>query len=84
VYECHSADSEEVGGKWLLGTRDGVISGSESGPAVVARKPKVSRIIQALRYDGIESPPEQPLPESVISDFVKWVQRGAADLRNPS
>ena len=80
-YECHSADSEEVGGKLLLDTRDGVISGGESGPAIVAGKPDSSPIIQALRYAGIEMPPEQPLPETVINDFVKWVKLGAPDPR---
>jgi hypothetical protein len=80
-YECHSADSEEVGGKLLLDTRDGIRTGGESGPAVVAGKPDASRIIQALRYDGIEMPPEQPLPEAVINDFVKWVKLGAPDPR---
>jgi hypothetical protein len=82
-YECHSADSDEVGGKLLLDTRDGLRTGGESGPAVVAGKPDESRIIQALRYDGIEMPPEQPLPEAVINDFVKWVQRGSPDPRSP-
>ncbi|MGZ0167425.1 MAG: PSD1 and planctomycete cytochrome C domain-containing protein [Planctomycetales bacterium] len=82
-YECHSADSEEVGGKLLLDTREGLRTGGESGPAVVAGKPDESRIIQALRYDGIEMPPEQPLPEAVINDFVKWVKRGAPDPRSP-
>jgi hypothetical protein len=82
-YECHSADSEEVGGKLLLDTRDGLRNGGESGPAVVAGKPNESRIIQALRYDGIEMPPEQLLPEAVINDFVKWVQRGSPDPRSP-
>ncbi len=80
-YECHSADSEEVGGKLLLDTRDGIRTGGESGPAVVAGKPDASRIIQALRYDGIEMPPEQPLPEAVINDFLKWVKLGAPDPR---
>ena len=80
-YECHSADSEEVGGKLLLDTSDGIRTGGESGPAVVAGKPDASRIIQALRYDGIEMPPEQPLPEAVINDFLKWVKLGAPDPR---
>lgn len=82
-YKCHSADSEEVGGKLLLDTRDGIRTGGESGPAVTAGKPDESRIIQALRYDGIEMPPEQPLPEAVINDFVQWVKRGAPDPRTP-
>ena len=71
-YECHSADSEGVGGKLLLDTRDGVRTGGESGPSVVPGKPDESRIIQALRYDGIEMPPEQPLPETVINNFYQF------------
>jgi len=80
-YECHSADSEEVGGKLLLDTREGVLDGGESGAAIVAGKPDESRIIQALRYDGIEMPPGEPLPETVVNDFVKWVRLGAPDPR---
>ncbi len=80
-YECHSADSEEVGGKLLLDTREGVLAGGESGSAIAAGKPEESRIIQALRYDGIEMPPEEPLPETIINDFVKWVKLGAPDPR---
>ena len=82
-YECHAVDSKEIGGKLLLDNRNGVLRGGESGPALIAGKPEKSLIVQALRYDGIEMPPEQPLPESVINDFVKWVQRGAADPRLP-
>ena len=83
-YECHAADSKELGGKLLLDSRDGVRKGGESGPAVIAGKPNESRIIQSLRYDGIEMPPDQPLPETVVNDFVKWVERGAPDPRSPA
>ncbi len=81
-YECHSAESNEVGGKLLVDRRQGMLEGGESGPAVVAGRPNESLIIQALRYqDDLQMPPEDPLPESVINDFVKWVSRGAADPR---
>ena len=81
-YECHSAESSEVGGKLLVDRREGILEGGESGPAVVAGRPEESLIIQALRYqDDLQMPPEDPLPESVISDFVEWVSRGAADPR---
>ena len=56
-------------------------TGGESGPAVVAGKPDESLIIQALRYDGLEMPPDAPLPESVVNDFVTWIRRGAVDPR---
>ncbi|MEK6239670.1 MAG: DUF1549 domain-containing protein, partial [Planctomycetales bacterium] len=80
-YECHSATSEELGGKLLLDTRDGVLRGGESGPALKPGKPEESLIIQTLRYQETEMPPDKPLPPTVVNDFVRWIQRGAPDPR---
>ncbi|QDU60233.1 Planctomycete cytochrome C [Planctomycetes bacterium Pan216] len=80
-YECHAADAEELGGRLRLDTRQGMRDGGESGPAVVDGNPDTSLIVQALRYDGIEMPPDEPLSESVINDFVSWIRRGAPDPR---
>jgi len=79
--KCHSAKSKELGGKLLLDSRAGVRAGGESGPALVAGDAKASLIVQAMRYDGLEMPPDGPLPESIVSDFAKWVRLGAADPR---
>lgn len=81
-YECHAADAKELGGKLLLDSRDGILQGGEAGPALVKGMPDESVIIQALRYDGLEMPPDQPLPETIIADFAKWIERGAADPRS--
>jgi len=81
-YECHSAKSKELGGKLLLDSPAGMLQGGESGPSVQAGKPDASLIIQALRYDDIEMPPEKPLPENVVNDFITWVKRGAPDPRH--
>ncbi len=81
-YECHSATAKEVGGKLLLDSRDALRRGGESGAAIVAGDANASLIIQALQYDGIEMPPQQRLPDSVVADFKTWVQRGAADPRS--
>ena len=83
-YECHAAGSKELGGKLLLDSREGIRKGGESGPAIVAGKPNKSLLIQGLRYDGLEMPPDQPLPESVVNDFVRWVELGAPDPRGPN
>lgn len=80
-YECHSADAKKLGGKLLLDAPSEMIVGGESGPSLIPGKPDESLIIQALRYDGLEMPPKQPLPESVIADFVTWVKLGAPDPR---
>ncbi|MCA9154260.1 MAG: PSD1 domain-containing protein [Planctomycetales bacterium] len=82
-YECHSADAAEVGGKLLLDSREALRKGGQSGPVVVVGKPDESLLVQALRYDGVEMPPDQPLPETVVHDFVEWVKRGAPDPRDP-
>ncbi len=80
-YECHAADSKKIGGKLLLDSRNAIRTGGESGPALVGGKPEASLIIQALRYDGLEMPPDEPLPDSVVNNFVDWVRRGAPDPR---
>lgn len=80
-YECHSPDAKEIGGKLLLHTRDGILNGGEAGPALVAGKPEDSLLIQAMQYDGIEMPPENPLPQNVVDDFAEWIKRGAPDPR---
>ena len=81
-YECHAADAKDIGGKLLLDSRAGLLRGGESGPAIVAGKPEASPLIQALQYEGLEMPPEQPLGEAVVNDFVAWVKRGAPDPRS--
>jgi hypothetical protein len=80
-YECHSAKSKELGGKLLLDSRDGILQGGESGPALISGKPNESLIVQSMRYEDTEMPPEEPLPETVVNDFVSWITRGAPDPR---
>ncbi len=80
-YECHSTEAKDVGGKLLLDSRDGVLKGGQSGPALVVGHPEQSLILQALCYDDLEMPPERPLPESVVNDFAVWIRHGAADPR---
>ncbi|NQV26664.1 MAG: DUF1553 domain-containing protein [Rhodopirellula sp.] len=80
-YECHSQSSKTVGGNLRLDFREGILKGGESGPAVIDGKPDSSLLLLALRYDGLEMPPSEKLPESVISEFKKWIQLGLPDPR---
>ena len=82
-FECHSANAKELGGKLLLDTRAAVLKGGESGTALVAGSPDDSLILHALRWQhDLEMPPEEPLAEPVIRDFVKWIEMGAPDPRS--
>ncbi|MCB1226691.1 MAG: PSD1 domain-containing protein [Verrucomicrobiales bacterium] len=83
-YECHSVGAKKIGGKLLLDSPAEMLGGGESGPALVPGVPDESLIIQALRYDGVEMPPDQPLPEPVVRDFETWVKLGAPDPRENS
>jgi cytochrome c553 len=81
-YECHSQNAEKIGGKLLLDSRQGVLKGGESGPALLAGKPEESLLIHALRWEhDLEMPPEEPLTPLVIEDFIQWIQMGAPDPR---
>jgi hypothetical protein len=87
-YECHSATAQKnkkFKGELLLDTRAGIRAGGETGPAVVPGKIATSLIMSALRHqDGLEMPPKGKLPDAVIANFAKWIQRGAPDPRDAS
>ena len=81
-YECHSAKSKNVKGGLLLDSREAAQKGGDSGAAVVPKNVAESLLISALRHDGFEMPPKGKLPDSVIADFVKWVEMDAPDPRD--
>lgn len=81
-YECHSADSDEIGGGLLVDTSEAIRTGGESGHAVVPGDVKASLIIDALRHDTFEMPPEQKLADEIVDDFVRWIRMGAPDPRD--
>ena len=83
-YECHSAKSKEVKGSLLVDSAAGMLQGGDSGPAIVAGKPNKSPLIEALRYEGVEMPPDGRLPANVVKDFARWIQMGAPDPRTDS
>ena len=80
-YECHSSDAEELSGGLSVDSAAALLTGGDSGPALVAGKPDDSLLLEAIRYEGLEMPPDGRLPESVIRDFEKWISDGAADPR---
>ena len=83
-YECHSqqaANKNELKGGLLLDTRQGILRGGESGPAVVLGKPAESLLLSSLAYDSFEMPPTGKLSDAIIADFRKWISTGMADPR---
>ncbi|MFO0820145.1 MAG: PSD1 and planctomycete cytochrome C domain-containing protein [Pirellulales bacterium] len=80
-YECHSQEKGEPKGGLLVDSRAGLLEGGESGAAIVPGNPEDSLLLEALRHDGLEMPPERKLPDDLIADFETWIRLGAPDPR---
>jgi hypothetical protein len=83
-YKCHSQGAEKIKGGLLLDTRDGVLKGGNTGPAIVPGQPEKSLLLTAVRYQDkdLQMPPsDKKLPEAVIADLEQWVRMGAPDPR---
>ena len=83
-YKCHSQQAEKVKGGLLLDTREALLKGGDTGPAIVPGDPEKSLLIKAVRYTDadLQMPPKgNKLPDSTIADLVTWVKMGAPDPR---
>lgn len=82
-YECHSTEAGKARGGLKVDSRDALLRGGDSGPAVVARSLEESELYQALLYhdDGWQMPPKGKLPQATIDDFGRWILMGAPDPR---
>jgi hypothetical protein len=81
-FECHSAKAAKLKGDLRLDTHESMLEGGKSGPAIVPGKPAESLLLQSLKRDKKQMPPEKPLPAEVIADFEKWIAMGAPDPRH--
>ena len=82
-YECHGAKKQKGGLR--VDFREGLRSGGDSGPALVPGDARESLLIQAIAHEHKEykMPKDRPkLAETVIANFVKWVNAGAPDPRD--
>lgn len=85
-YGCHSADAQTKG-KLKAGlfadSREGLLAGGESGPALVPGKPEESLLLKVLNHEvkGAEMPPKGKLSPQIIADLTNWIAMGAPDPR---
>jgi len=82
-YECHSTMSGKVRGGLKVDSREALLQGGDSGPAIVPNSLERSLLYQALSSgdDVSPMPPKGKLPQAVIDDFRKWILMGAPDPR---
>jgi len=83
-YKCHSLYSKKVKGGLLLDSRDGVLKGGDTGPAIKPGDPDQSLLIKAIRYtdEKLQMPPkDKKLSAEKIGALEAWVKMGAPDPR---
>src|SRR6476646_7419982 len=75
--KCHGPAKQWNGLR--LDSRDALLRGGDSGPAIVPGQPDESRLIRAVRHrdEELRMPPESKLTERQIADLARWVEMGA-------
>ena len=77
-HRCHGDAAESKGGLRLLSRQD-LLSGGDSGAAIVPGDAEASLLVQAVRYspDSYQMPPSGQLSDAEIATIVEWVAAGA-------
>ena len=84
---CHGPAREDGG--LNLSSREAMLKGGKSGPALVAGKPDQSLIVQKLRSGemppkkGLDEVSLRPITPPEIDKLVSWIAQGAPEARNP-
>lgn len=79
--DCHGPDKQKGGLR--LDSKQGWMSGGDSGPAIVPGDPEKSILFKAVEYEGrdFKMPPKGKLPHNAIQAFGEWIKLGAPDPR---
>lgn len=73
--KCHGEEKQEGGLR--LTTLEQLLAGGDSGPAIAVGNPEESLLVEAVRYESYEMPPEEPLRDEQVAGLVKWIAAGA-------
>lgn len=77
-FECHGPKVDEPEGHLHMVSREALLTGGETGPAIQLEKPAESLLIESINYEGLyEMPPDSKLPAEEIKTLTEWVERGA-------
>lgn len=71
---CHAGAKPEGG--LNLQSREGILKGGDSGPAVDLKDIGESYLLQAINYEGYEMPPTGQMSPQQIGILTKWVEKG--------
>jgi cytochrome c553 len=73
---CHGPAKQK--GNLRLDSRQAMLTGGDSGPAIVPGHPEASLLIKAIHYgDEPRMPPKGKLSADAIAALTRWIQQGA-------
>ena len=76
-FACHGAGTPEPQGGLRLDSREAILEGGKTGPAVIPGRPGESRLLQVLTADsGVRMPPTGRLPDAQVAHVAKWIRMG--------
>jgi cytochrome c553 len=84
-YKCHSREADKIRGGLMLDTREGMLHGGDTGPAIEPGKPEDSLVVDAISYKDtdLQMPPKgEKLSDQQVADITEWIRRGAFDPRS--
>jgi mono/diheme cytochrome c family protein len=79
-FKCHSHSGDKIKGGLVLDSLDGLLTGGDSGPAIVPGDVEKSLLIKAVRYTDpdLQMPPkDKRLSAEQIAAIEQWVKDGA-------
>ena len=74
---CHGPKKQSS--SLRLDSREAMLKGGDSGPAIVPARPEESLVIQAVahRHEELKMPPKGKLPDAEVAMLSRWVSMGA-------
>lgn len=80
-YGCHSAKTGATKGGLMVDSKEALVMGGDSGPAIVAGDLSESLLWSAINHEDYNMPPGKMLSAKVLADFKTWIEMGAPDPR---
>ena len=76
---CYSCHTDKMRGGLRLDSREAMLKGGGSGPAVVPGNPEASLLYKAISYknEDLKMPPKGPLASDDVSAIAKWIKADA-------
>src|SRR5689334_11451641 len=76
---CWACHTQSAMGGLRLDSREAILKGGKSGPAIVPKQPEASLLILAVthKHERLKMPPAGKLSDADIAILTTWVERGA-------